>query len=335
MVRGHAHVERIPWGDNGMTAHAASGPKPAFSEDSPGQHPSLDRWLTVKVPIDTLSAADSPRLAGEVEEHAQVLAESGDELPPIVVHRRSLRVIDGMHRLRAARIRGETEIDVCLFDGDDKDIFLLAVQLNVTHGLPLSLADRTHAAARILDSHPRWSDRVIAELVRLSPNTVGAIRRCSTVHDAQSNTRTGRDGRVRPVNGEAGRLLASELITSNPDASLREVASAAGVAPSTAWRVRAKMRTTKPLAASIPNRPVQRDRTAILRSLKLDPSLRFTESGRTLLRWLSTPAVELIDWSTVVGGLPQHCCRKVADLARQNAAAWLEMAERLERQDAS
>jgi ParB-like chromosome segregation protein Spo0J len=312
-----------------MTAEAAPARTSALSED--GQHTSLNRWLTVSVPIANLSAADSPRLTGELEEHVQALAACTTELPPIVVHRRTMRVIDGMHRLQAARLRGETEIAVHFFDGDDNDVFPLAVQLNIAHGLPLSIADRTHAAARILDSHPHWSDRAIAELAKLAPSTVSAIRRCSTVQGAQSNTRVGRDGRVRPVDGEPGRQLVSELLKTNPDAPLREVAKAAGVAPSTAWRVRSAMRAGKPAAA--PSQPTPRDRTATLRHLKQDPSLRFTESGRTLLRWLSTPAVELVNWPKVIADLPRHCGELIADLARQNAAAWQAMADRLD-QDA-
>jgi ParB-like chromosome segregation protein Spo0J len=318
-----------------MTSSATSDARPVLTADPPEQHAGLNRWLTAKVAVDALCVVDSPRLTGENKEHTEILAQCGTTLPPIVVHRRTMRVIDGMHRLRAARLRGDAEIDVHFFDGDAKDAFLLAVQINVANGLPLSIADRTHAAARILDSHPHWSDRAIAQVAELAPNTVSAIRKCSTARGAQSNTRVCRDGRVRPVNGEAGRRLAGELIASNPDASLREIARAAGVAPSTAWKVRARMRAGEPPVAVKPEPPAQRDRVDTLRSLKQDPSLRFTESGRTLLRWLSTPAVELLDWPNVVAGLPAHCRRLIAALARQNAAAWEEMANRLERQETS
>lgn len=306
-------------------------PSSAQSDDSPGNHPghivSLDRWLTTSVPIDSLISSDSPRLTGELDEHVHALAECTTELPPIVVHRPSMRVVDGMHRLRAARLRGDTEISVRFFDGAEKDAFPLAVQLNVAHGLPLSVADRTHAAARILDSHPHWSDRYIAELAKLAPNTVRAIRKCSSVHDAQSNARIGRDGRARPVDSEPGRHLVSQLLISNPDASLRTVAKAAGVAPSTAWRVRSNMRSGKQAAA--PSVPSPRRRTDTLQHLKQDPSLRLTESGRTVLRWLNTPAVELVNWPKVIADLPPHCGPLLADLARQNADAWRAMADLL------
>ncbi|MFD1048734.1 serine hydrolase, partial [Kibdelosporangium lantanae] len=94
-----------------------------------------------RVPIDSLLPADSPRLSGESMEHARMLAASEAELPPIVVHRPTRRVIDGMHRLKAAALRGQDDILVRFYEGDDEDAFIVAVETNIAHGLPLSLAD--------------------------------------------------------------------------------------------------------------------------------------------------------------------------------------------------
>jgi ParB-like chromosome segregation protein Spo0J len=57
-----------------------------------------------------------------------------------------MRVIDGMHRLMAASLQGRESIDVMFFHGSEIDVFLRAVQENITHGLPLSQADRRAAA---------------------------------------------------------------------------------------------------------------------------------------------------------------------------------------------
>jgi hypothetical protein len=57
-----------------------------------------------------------------------------------------MRVIDGMYRLLAARMRGDSEIEARFFEGDDASSYVLAVKSNVEHGLPLSLADRKVAA---------------------------------------------------------------------------------------------------------------------------------------------------------------------------------------------
>ncbi|MGH3170772.1 MAG: ParB N-terminal domain-containing protein [Trebonia sp.] len=65
----------------------------------------------VRVPIAELAVAGSPRRSGENREHARLMAESGNPLPPILVHGPTMRVIDGAHRLRAAKLRGEREIE--------------------------------------------------------------------------------------------------------------------------------------------------------------------------------------------------------------------------------
>jgi hypothetical protein len=140
---------------------------------------SLDQAPTAMVPIASLLPANSPRIEGENAEHVRTLAELDGATPPIIVHRPTMRVIDGMHRLHAT-LRGHDTIDVRFFDGCERDVFVLAVELNSRHGLPLSPADRATAAARVLSSHPHWSDRVITSLTGLSAKTVASIRQRST-----------------------------------------------------------------------------------------------------------------------------------------------------------
>ncbi|MFE7120989.1 ParB/RepB/Spo0J family partition protein, partial [Streptomyces sp. NPDC057654] len=190
------------------------------------------------VPIDSLLPADSPRTTGEDDGHIQVLAELDAPLPPIIVHRSTMRVIDGMHRLRAAQVSGAESIEVRYFEGTEENAFVLAVKLNVANGLPLSQSDRTAAAVRILGSHPQWSDRRIAAATGLVASTIAAMRKRSTGGIEQLNARVGRDGRARPLNSAAGRRRAGQVIADRPQASLREIADAAGVAPATAKDVR-------------------------------------------------------------------------------------------------
>lgn len=114
-----------------------------------------------KVPLGSIRDSHSPRKAKLNEYHAGVLAQSPLPLPPIVIHRSSMRVIDGVHRLRATGLRGEDTIAATFFDGSDAEAFALAVHLNVTHGLPLTLSERKAAAQKIVEQHPHWSDRSI------------------------------------------------------------------------------------------------------------------------------------------------------------------------------
>lgn len=317
-----------------MTAKPGNDVAPAL----PWQAHSFGNGATEQVPVGDLLPADSPRLSGENDSHARLLAESEAVLPPIVVHRSTMRVVDGMHRLQAAILRGQETIEVRFYDGDEKDAFAFGVQVNIAHGLPLSLADRTFAAARIIDSHPQWSDRVIATATGLAAKTIGAIRRRSSEHNTQSNIRLGRDGRTRPVSTAAARRLAGELIIDNPDASLREIARAAGVAPSTARDVRERLRDGRDPVPSRQRQAEQTlrrengwDRTAALQRLRQDPSLRFNEAGRALLRWLDSHPTGPPDWERAIENVPAHCAEIVARLARGNAKAWREFAEQLER----
>ncbi|MFR9729806.1 ParB/RepB/Spo0J family partition protein [Saccharopolyspora sp. MS10] len=308
---------------------------------------------TATMPIAALTPAEQLRVAGVNHHHVRALAEVKAALPPILVHRSTKRVIDGMHRLRAAEARGLREIEVRFYDGATEDAFVLAVEANVAHGLPLSLRDRTAAATRIISGHPEWSDRKIASVTGLAATTVGAIRRRSSECAAQVTSRVGRDGRARPLNGVAGRMLASELMRDRPDASLREIAKAAGISPSTAHDVRERLRGGKnPVPARLREAAREEtaeerggpgstggrdlpqaqaaDRSTILGALKRDPSLRFTESGRALLRWLDAHTSGVEEWTELFDNVPAHCRGVVAELARGACHSWHEFAERLE-----
>jgi hypothetical protein len=148
--------------------------EPAFVDE----HAAVSGWdgTVTRLPVTAVREADSPRSAGLDMAHARALAEVETELPPLVVHRATMRVIDGMHRLAAARLRGQTEVATRLFDGDDDEAFLLAVRLNVRHGMPLTIADRRAAAARIINTQPQLSNRYIAVTAGLSAKAVAALR---------------------------------------------------------------------------------------------------------------------------------------------------------------
>ncbi|WP_290061792.1 ParB/RepB/Spo0J family partition protein [Amycolatopsis solani] len=303
-----------------------------------------------RVSIDSLRPSDSPRLDGESTEHVRTLAASGASLPPIVIHRATMRVVDGMHRVGAAILRGEDEILGHYYEGSEDDAFIMGVEANIAHGLPLSTADRTAAAERIIVARPQWSDRRIAAVSGLAATTVGALRRRSTGRDGQSNSapRVGIDGRARPFDAAAGRIAAGELITSRPDASIREIAAAAGISPSTVLDVRRRLRNGEdPLpkrqraAAGAPPKPGQHtdagssrqvvaEVQTIMRRLRKDPSLSLNDAGRMLLRWLDAHNPALRDWERYLNVVPAHNKRAIAELARMNALVWEEFATQLD-----
>lgn len=285
--------------------------------------------------IASLVVSGSPRLNGVDEQHVRTLAGTDEPLPAITVHRSTMQVLDGVHRLHAALLRGETYIDVVFYDGSEADAFVLAVKSNVTHGLPLSAGDRVRAAERIVASHPGWSDRTIAAVSGLAAKTVAAIRQ--RVAPGEQESRTGRDGRVRPINSAEGRRRASRLISENPGMSLREVAEGAGIAPATARDVRERMR-----AGEDPVPPQQRRGPAVrqapvpdLGSLRRDPSLRFSEAGRVILRLMDTHTITADGWQQLADSVPSHCADAVADLARLSAEALQGFAHQVKRRKSS
>lgn len=305
------------------------------------------RYQQGERPVDTiaigsLGRGDSPRLDGENDLHVQALVESEATLPPIIVHRSSMRVIDGHHRLRAAILRAEEHIGATFFDGDGDAAFVLAVIANAAHGLPLSAADRRDAARRIIAVHPQWSDRKVAALAGMSPKTVASCRSCSTEETPQLNTRIGRDGRARPVDSAERRRTAGALLVANPDASLREVAKVAGISPATVRSVRQQLRNSgegqqlpRPRTASPAERTQaepslsETERMNLIRRLRADPSLRFTEDGRLLLRLFDAHLSVVRQWSRIADNLPAHCRGSVLELVGDCARMWGGMVSRL------
>src|SRR5258708_38471123 len=83
-------------------------------------------YVIERVSIELLLPGDSPRVAGQSDAHTHLLSERQGELPPILVNRRSMKVIDGMHRLAPAKLRGETSIGGVSVDIDKQEEVLLA-----------------------------------------------------------------------------------------------------------------------------------------------------------------------------------------------------------------
>ena len=312
------------------------------------------------VPISTLRPGPTPRRTTD-EEHIHRLAEIDSPLPPILVHRSTMQVIDGRHRLRAALLRGRDTIDVVFFDGSEEHAFIRAVEENIAHGLPLNLAERKAAATRIMSMHPQLSDRMIATHTGLAARTVAMLRRCSTEEHAQSNTREGLDGRRRPLDATEGRLRAVDLIAERPEASLREIAKTAGVSLGTAHDVRSRLRrgenpiprgrragADEPPPAAVDAYAVGATITAeladdpavaaelplLLEKLAKDPALRLTDPGRRMLRLLFSSTV-IADWPELADSVPPHRVEAILKIAQQCAKDWDLLAQSLQRQTRS
>jgi transposase-like protein len=312
---------------------------------------SLVEAECVRVPVDAIGEADSPRLLGVDMAHAGYLAQLEGGLPPVVVDRATMRVIDGMHRLAAARLNGRRDIEVSFFDGDAGDAFLEAVRLNVSHGLPLSLADRRAAAARVICTHPHLSDRSIARTTGLAAKTVASLRRTApgAAAGAAPAARTGLDGRVRPVDPAAGRQAAASLLAARPGATLREIARAAGISAETARSVRERARQgqdpvadrrsapararpapARAVTLKVPASGLSHELRSLLANLRRDPSLRYTDAGRAVLTWLAPRVLLPDELPAELHSIPPHARAAISALARTTATAWIQTALKLE-----
>lgn len=310
----------------------------------------MDHGQVVDVPVKGLGVGGSLRSSGMDPEHVEALATVLDEVPPIIVHRSTMQVIDGVHRLNAAKLRDRETIPVRFFDGDEDEAFVLAVRSNVAHGLPLSLADRRHAAERIIRMRPQWSINRVARAVGLSSGTVSGIRKRMLGEPGRSEVRIGRDGKLRRINGSEGSRIAAELIAKHPDMTLRQIARAAGVSPETVRSLRNRLRQGEISAearAGKGARSVQalhssghidvvvtagagQDSAAAVERLASDPALRFSATGRELLRLLHIHVIKAEDWERLIDSVPSESRTPVAELAQVCAQSWAEFAQHLE-----
>jgi ParB-like chromosome segregation protein Spo0J len=323
----------------------------------------VERLPERHIPISALKPGFYLRQGGTNAVHVQLLVgvACSDDLPAILVQERGLRVIDGLHRLEAAKLRGDGSIKARVLDCTDEVALVLAIKSNTLHGLPLSKADRISGAKRVLAAHPDWSDRAIAGIAGLSAKTIASLRNRSTDGTQFASKRLGRDGKRRPVTAGEGRRRAAEYIHAHPDAPLRQVAREADVSLGTVHDVNARIRRgvdpergrrrspaeriaerQGPAASPVLPAPVRgmslhRNRQnvasatwqVISAKLANDPAIRYTEGGKEFLRWMAPRAARADDWREFIDAIPGHWLSVIASVADSLSEEWGQFAERL------
>ena len=322
-------------------------------------HGDLDEGSSAAV--DQLQIRHHLRSTGLDESHVEALVELGGRWPPLLVWAAQPHVVlDGAHRLAAAKRLGHQTVQVVQFSGNAEDAFVEAVRRNIGHGLPLSVADRTRAGLHILTLHPDWSDRRIADACALSPHTVARLRPSrprprsaaalkavsvtekptskavtarrqatspleSTAMVVEIESRLGRDGRCRPAQPGLIRDRVLEALEANPTGSLREIASVAKVSPETVRRIRRDFdggpQPTVGLLPRIPPGPAA--------DWREDPAMSSCPELSALVEWLerTEPGDDL---AGRVGAAPLSRVYELADEARRRAAFWTAFATALE-----
>ncbi len=313
------------------------------------------------MPLGSLRGGTGVRSGGLDESHVALLMEADGQWPPIVIWGDDCRVLDGAHRVEAARRLGREWVSTIRFIGTVDEAFVEAVHLNVGHGLPLSLGDRRKAALQVLARHGDWANRRIASACGLSARSIGRLREAESKGQVRDDgvvvglqQRLGRDGKARPVQpGEVRNRIRSAL-AENPDASLRAIAAIAGASPETVRTVRAQVagiKSSERLALAPPlghepkldhgAPPVTPDGVESRRSQDARPRHAHAEEwtphpaflasadGVEFASWFSSTEVAE-DWLRYVGAVPVGHIYEVVDEARRRAGIWMSFASMLE-----
>jgi hypothetical protein len=112
--------------------------------------------------------------------------EAGHKLPPIVVERKTKRIVDGVHRWHAHRkFSGKDDVEIECIQKDyrnEKEFFLDAARYNNAHGVQLTTFDRVKCVIKAKEL--KISNKDIADalaitpkqLVKISEERIGRVR---------------------------------------------------------------------------------------------------------------------------------------------------------------
>lgn len=287
------------------------------------------------VEIKLLKAGLSPRVAEQDLEHAKALAHRLDDCPPVIVHRATMTIIDGVHRILAAKMLGRKLVKIRYFDGSFEEAYFEGVRANVTHGKPLTLSERELAATKILEMRGEWSNRLVGDMCALSDKTVARLRAAMSSHP-DSGSRIGRDGRKRPLGTSEVRTKIATAILDDPRVSTKKLAESFVASPSTIRDVRRRLeRGEEPI---VRNRrvtdvgyqapPTQSSGLPI--EWSKDPAINALPNGLAFGRWLDLTSIKEIDWLPTVEIVPLGRIPHLINEGRLRAIEWGRFVSTLE-----
>ena len=102
--------------------------------------------------------------------------EAGEQLPPMMVDEKSLRIVDGFHRHHAyTRAKVEDVVVEVRQFRSDAEIFMQAVALNARHGVPLAPQDQ--ARVLLLGERLHITREKLADALAIRPARIEKIER--------------------------------------------------------------------------------------------------------------------------------------------------------------
>ena len=125
--------------------------------------------------------------ARTVDRYAEALI-AGESLPPIIVEVQSLRLLDGLHRLKAHQATGATTIEVERHSvPDGMRAKLYAASLSARHGDRMTGDDLKAVAREEFQADPEASQAKVGRMLGVSAATVS--RWCSDISDHRKQVR--------------------------------------------------------------------------------------------------------------------------------------------------
>lgn len=167
-----------------------------------------------------------------VERYLETI-ENGGKLPPVTVFFDGEKywLADGWHREAAFRLAGLDKINAMVYPGDRRAArdYVASHLPNADHGLPETAADRKRRVMMVIEAHPDWSIRQIAEWTRVPRATVQDWKHAASCPDRTAPA-DARDGANTEPEGDddAGDIEPEPEIGSFDEADDPEEASEAG-----------------------------------------------------------------------------------------------------------
>lgn len=143
----------------------------------------------------------------------------------------TLVLVDGWHRIAAAKQAGEDHVVASIIDGTTQAAFKEALSANSRHGLPRTNGDKRKAVAAALERFPGMDARKIADMVGVSHTMVNDARK-----------------RLEAASSELG--VEGPSTSSKPTGAEDKVESASSFAPGPGAPALPKMPTASAAASS-------------------------------------------------------------------------------------
>ncbi|MCL0102909.1 hypothetical protein M1N93_02980, partial [Dehalococcoidia bacterium] len=187
------------------------------------------RGLTPAKPISTNSIKvdltwwDREGYNDDAIERYRQLYEDGME-NPVLIQKDSKSLIDGFHRIIAAKEAKKDRILAIELDVSDHEVPLLQILANCRHGVPLSHTERDKAIIRsYVLGH--YTQQEIAEMTGLSQRRIsGILKAAKRKLEATGNDisiKTGSNNNIPSIEGEDAERMKEALLAGYEDADKR------------------------------------------------------------------------------------------------------------------